>query len=62
MEKRTIFAVILAALILFGYQLYVAKHYPSPDLGSTTGVESTIEDVKEPGAEYTIPEAKSEEL
>jgi YidC/Oxa1 family membrane protein insertase len=32
MEKRTILALVLSAVVLFGFQLYMAKHYPPAEL------------------------------
>lgn len=52
MDKKTVLAVVLAALILFGYQFYIAKFYP----GAYTVTSP------EPGASERMEESRPQEI
>ena len=61
MDRRTILALVLSALVLVAYQFYMAKH-ATEDLAGTADVESGISNVKVPDQGYSEPVAKSEFL
>ncbi|MDD5680535.1 MAG: membrane protein insertase YidC, partial [Candidatus Omnitrophica bacterium] len=45
MEKKTILAVVLSAVIIMGYQFYITKYYPAPvgtNANTTTAINETL--------------------
>lgn len=56
MDKRTVQGMLLILLILFGWQWYITKYYPSPKITSAPDVEVRPQDVKIAGQEYARPE------
>ena len=62
MDKRTLLAVILAAVVLFGYQFYVAKRYPNMHTADTQYDNLQDEKIAGPVQEYALPEEKSKSV
>ncbi len=65
MDRRTVIALVLSALVLLTYQFYMVKYYPTKELVSTENVEpglSTIEMPREVREVYDRPEAEREEF
>jgi YidC/Oxa1 family membrane protein insertase len=62
MDKKTILAVILAAMILFGYQFYMAKLYPDAYIDSGRDTKSKAEVQERIMPEYTSLDEGEEEF
>ncbi len=63
MDRKTIIAVALAALILFGYQFYISKHYPdaynfTPAVSTNDVRENSPDQARSQKPALTMPENK----
>ena len=62
MDKKTVMAVVLAAVVLFGYQFYIAKKYPEAYSARTREVGTGEQVAEEPLEEIGRPETVSETM
>ena len=62
MEKKTIIALVLSALVLLTYQFYMAKYHPAGELTGTADVGPKAGDITVPREEYAGLQTEREEF
>lgn len=62
MDKKTILAVLLTALVLFAYQFYIATYYPAPSVPGISEGETGKQVIDNPTKTFKKPEKQDEEI
>jgi len=62
MDKKTILALILTALVLFAYQFYIATYYPRPSALGTSANETGGEIIAKSSETFPKPEKEHREI